>query len=248
MAHICKDGTRQITKNFNEKELYSKSLDAPECHFLDDRVINGLQIIRDHFNAPIRVTSTMRTPLGNDLVDGVDNSRHLPPNARAIDSQFIQNPDLYLQQFYDDFKCKGPLYRKLRANGINGIGIYKTFIHIDTRSTSQKSFWDDSAGKYGDVRVTNAYMAEVPETGLDSSACAFESEAIAEETDSDYGLTGALAPLDPRNYSGEDGIKSQEQGLTRLVILGSVLLILGGFFIINSSRKKRNFGNIETPL
>jgi hypothetical protein len=240
MATICKDGTRQITKNFIESELYSKSLDAPQCHFLDDVTIQGLQIVRDHFNAPIRVTSTLRTAAGNALVDGKSNSRHLAP-ASAIDFQFINNNDGILKQFYEDFKCKGPLYRKLRAKGINGMGVYKTFIHIDTRNRSVQSFWDESAGKYGDVRVTNPYMAQIPESGLSSSECSFESEAIAEQTDSEYGLTGILSPLDPRNYSGEDGIKSQEEGLKTLLLIGGGLLLLGGSFLIFSSKKRSTF-------
>ena len=66
---------------------------------------SGLQIVRDHFNSPIRVTSTLRTATGNALVDGASNSRHLP--ASAIDFQFISNNDGILQQFYEDFKCKG---------------------------------------------------------------------------------------------------------------------------------------------
>lgn len=244
MATICKDGTRQITKNFTEAELHSKSLDAPKCHFLDDTTIEALQMVRDHFNAPIRVTSTLRTAAGNALVDGKANSRHLAP-ASAIDFQFIDNNDGYLKQFYEDFKCKGPLYRKLRAKGINGMGVYKTFIHIDTRAISVKSFWDESAGEYGDVRVTNPYMAQIPESGLSSSECSFESEEIAEETGSQYGLTGILAPLDPSNYSGEDGIKSQEDGLTKLILIGGALIAAGGAFLIFRSKKTTTFTYID---
>mgnify|MGYP001179070391 FL=1 len=246
MAHICKGSTRQVTKNFTEAELHSKSIDAPTCHSLDDQTIEGLQTIRDWFGAPIRVTSTLRTALGNELAGGVSDSRHLAP-ARAIDFQFISDNDNYLTRFYHDFKCKGPLYRKLRAQGINGIGIYKTFIHIDNRASSSKSFWDDSAGKFGDIRITNPYMSQIPETGLDSVDCEIEGEAIAEETNSEYGLTGFLSPLDPNNYSGEDGIKSQGSGLLKLVLVGGGLIALGGIFIIISSRKKRNFTDIMNP-
>lgn len=235
MAQICKGSNRQITKNFTEAEFHSKSLDAPQCHSLDDKVINGLQIIRDSFNTPIRITSTLRTATGNSAVGGVSDSRHLNP-ARAIDSQPIANRDMHLQKFYDDFKCKGPLYRKLRASGINGIGIYETFIHIDTRSTP--SFWDNSAGKWGDVRITNEYMRQIPETGLNSRDCEFESEAIAYETGSEYGITGILSPLDPRNYSGEDGIKSQESGLIKLLVGGGMML-MGGIVLFVYMRKQK---------
>lgn len=246
MATICKNGTKQITKDFSEKELYSKSLDAPQCHYLDDKTINALQAIRDWANTPIRVTSTLRTKAGNDLIGGVSNSRHLEP-ASAIDFQFIDNRDAVMQRFYEDFRCKGSLYRKLRSMGINGIGIYGTFIHIDTRSSSVKSFWDESAGKYGDTRVTNAYMAQIPESGLSGSQCDVQSEIIAEATDSEYGLTGIFAPIDPRNYSGEDGLKSQERGLINLLI-GGLLLVGGAVALLIYNKKKPPTDVFQYPV
>ena len=141
MAEICRDGNRQITKNFSERELYSKSLDAPVCFNLSQTTINGLQTIRDWFNTPIIVTSTLRTPTGNALVGGVSNSRHL--TGDAIDSVFQNNREVHLKEFYEQMRCKGELYRKLRKQGINGIGIYASFIHIDDRPKSLESFWDD---------------------------------------------------------------------------------------------------------
>ena len=74
---IYPNSNRQITDNFTESELYSKSADASTSHYLDDDVIFALQIIRTNYNLPIRVTSTYRTPTANTLVGGVKNSRHL---------------------------------------------------------------------------------------------------------------------------------------------------------------------------
>lgn len=230
MANICKGSNRQITKNFTEDELHSKSLDAPKCHYLDTTTINALQVIRDWYNTPITVTSTLRTKTGNALVGGVSNSRHLAP-ASAIDFVFSKNHDATMKKFYEDFKCKGPLHRKLRGMGINGIGIYKEFIHIDTRVPTP-SFWDESAGKWGDTRITNSYMSQIPSSGLDSIAC------NSLQSDSDYGLTGALSPLDPNNYSGEDGIKSNEDGLWKLLV-GGVLILGGGIALLVYRKSKK---------
>ena len=80
-------------------------------------------------------------------------------------------------------------------------------------------------------------MAQIPESGLSGSQCDMESEIIAEATDSDYGLTGVFAPLDPRNYSGEDGLKSQETGLINLLI-GGVLLVGGGSYFVDLQQEK----------
>ena len=235
MATICKNGRKQISKDFSEQELYSKSFDAPECHYLDDKAINALQAIRDWFNVPIKITSTLRTATGNDLIGGASNSRHLQP-ASAIDFQFVENQDATMKKFYQDFRCKAGLYRKLRSMGVNGIGIYKSFIHIDARSSAMSSFWDESAGKFGDTRITNPYMAQIPESGFCGAQCQTESGEIAESTDSTYGLTGILSPFDPKNYSGEDGLKSQESALLNLLI-GGVFFVGGGIILLIYSRK-----------
>ncbi len=230
MAQICKDGNAQITANFSEQELYSKSFDAPTCHFLSDKAIAGAQIIRDWAGVPVNITSTYRTEAGNTMIGGSSTSRHL--DGAAIDLDFGSNDDRIIQDFYDDIKCKGPLYRQLTQAGVRGIGIYDSFIHIDERST--KSFWDDSAGKWGDTRVTSQYMAQVPDTGLNSAECGTLAET------SDYGLEGFLAPLDPRNYSGEDGLKSQSQKLGYLAYVGIGLAVVGlGVIILNRSRRKQ---------
>ena len=52
--------------------------------------------------------------------------------------------------------------------GVKGIGIYKTFMHIDSGESPlnprpQMVFWDQSEGKFGPIAMTTAYMAGVPE-------------------------------------------------------------------------------------
>ena len=141
---IYPNSNRQITDNFTEAELYSKSADATNSHFLDDNVIFGLQIIRTNYNIPIRVTSTYRTPTANTLVGGVSNSRHLI--SKAIDFQFINDNNDSIQRLQADWNARGNLYHSLRAIGINAIGFYTNFVHIDTRE-NEKDVYQDSEGK-----------------------------------------------------------------------------------------------------
>jgi hypothetical protein len=150
---IYKNSTRPITDNFNENELYSKSLDAPDSHYLDDNVIYALQTIRSFFNSPIRVTSTFRTSLGNSIAGGVSQSQHLISNA--IDFQFINNNTDKIQSLQSEWNKKGTLYKTLRSHGINGIGFYTNFIHIDTRPNEKFITVDSNSNTYSKHLNTN---------------------------------------------------------------------------------------------
>jgi len=86
---IISDRDVQVTENFNMKELYSTSFNAPEEHFLDDRVIRALQYIRSASGVPIKVTSTYRTLAHNTAIGGSKRSQHM--QGRAIDFQFVNN-------------------------------------------------------------------------------------------------------------------------------------------------------------
>lgn len=125
---IYKGGIRQLTKNFNEKEIYSKSSDAPDSHYFSDDTLNGAQIIRDHVGVAVHVNSTYRTQKDNDRVKGGSKSQHLKGNA--IDLDMDQKK---LDEVKKDFRRRGPLFKKLRAAGINGFGLYSGFIHVDSR-------------------------------------------------------------------------------------------------------------------
>ena len=141
---IYPNSKRQVTDNFTEAELYSKSADASTSHYLDDDVIFALQIIRTNYGLPIRVSSTYRTPLGNSLCGGVKNSRHLI--SKAIDFQFISNNNDNIKILQADWNSRGHLYNSLRAMGINAIGFYTNFVHIDTRE-NEKDAYKNAEGK-----------------------------------------------------------------------------------------------------
>lgn len=135
---IHPNSNRQITDNFTEAELYSKSADASRSHFLDDNVIFSLQTIRTYYGVPIRVSSTYRTPLGNTIAGGVSRSQHLI--SKAIDFQFINDNSENIQRLQADWNARKDIYHSLRALGINGIGFYTNFVHIDTRFNESDSY------------------------------------------------------------------------------------------------------------
>jgi hypothetical protein len=137
---IYPNSNRQITDNFTESELFSKSADVSTSHYLDDNTIFGLQSIRTYYNSPIRVTSTYRSPISNAMVGGVSNSRHLV--SKAIDFQFINNNEDNIARLQADWNNRNEIYHLLRAWGINAIGFYTNFVHIDTRENEKDTYLD----------------------------------------------------------------------------------------------------------
>lgn len=108
-----------------------------DCHgsgccsstLINPELVKYLQKIREHFNAPITITSGYRCTTHNSRVGGATGSRHTKGDAA-------------------DIVVKGVSPREVakyaESIGIKGIGLYETsadgfFTHIDTRPT--KSFW-----------------------------------------------------------------------------------------------------------
>lgn len=108
-----------------------------DCHgsgccsstLINPELVKYLQKIREHFNAPITITSGYRCTTHNSRVGGATGSRHTKGDAA-------------------DIVVKGVAPREVakyaESIGVKGIGLYETsadgfFTHIDTRTT--KSFW-----------------------------------------------------------------------------------------------------------
>ncbi len=138
---IRKNSNRQITKNFKERELYSRSLDAPDEHYLSDNAVRAVQIIRDFFGVPVIINSTYRTKRHNASIVGASRSQHLYGNA--IDFTFEDKK--YLDLYYAQIVNKWELYDLLKMAGVRGFGMYDNFMHIDTRLAP--AFWDNSSKK-----------------------------------------------------------------------------------------------------
>ncbi len=208
---IHPNSNRQITDNFTEAELYSKSADASGSHFLDDNVIFGLQSIRSAYGIPIRVSSTYRTPLGNSLAGGVSQSQHLI--SKAIDFQFINNNTENIQRFQADWNARKSIYHTLRAFGINGIGFYTNFIHIDTRFNESDSY-------------LNSEGISVPYSTLNTPS---ESAYGSYQTWGTSLNTSMLPTL--LEYSKEDGfIELGESKKTQFFFVLIILLVLSKLF------------------
>ena len=113
-----KDGNKKLSSNFRVKEF--ACTDGSDPIFIDTELVKILQKIRNHFGKAVTITSAYRTPGKNKAVGGTAYSQHLYGRAA-------------------DIKVKGVAPKQVAAYaekllpGTGGIGIYKSFCHIDVR-------------------------------------------------------------------------------------------------------------------
>ena len=134
---LTKGNKNKVSENFTENEFFSKSSDIGNTHYFDENLILAAQLLRTHFNTPMRVNSSYRTIKHNNSVGGAKSSQHLL--GTAVDLSFINNENALLT-VHQEILNKGALYDRLKQLGINGFGLYDTFVHLDTRRNN--AFWD----------------------------------------------------------------------------------------------------------
>ena len=119
----------KLSANFNSTEFDCHGSGCCSQTIINPQLVKYLQQIRDHFNAPITITSAYRCPTHNSRVGGAPGSRHSKGDAADIVVSGVAPREVA---------------KYAESIGIKGIGLYETsadgyFVHIDTRST--KSFW-----------------------------------------------------------------------------------------------------------
>lgn len=119
----------KLSNNFNSSEFNCKGSGCCSSTIINPQLVKYLQQIRDHFNAPITITSAYRCPTHNRRVGGATGSRHTKGDAADI---VVKG------------RTPAEVAKYAESIGIKGIGLYETnadgfFVHIDTRET--KSFW-----------------------------------------------------------------------------------------------------------
>ena len=120
----AKDGNKALSKNFKVREFACS--DGSDPLFVDSELVAILQKIRSHFGKPVKINSAYRTPGRNKAVGGTAYSQHLYGRAADIQINGV-SPE------------KIAAYAETLLKNRGGIGIYGSFVHIDTRPT--KSRW-----------------------------------------------------------------------------------------------------------
>ena len=126
--------TKWGVKNFTAKEFFYRGASDEQLNLNTDppaalwpnmeRTAKVLDEARKRLGASIRITSAYRSPAYNKRIGGVSNSTHVRFNA--TDLVTAQPASLYL------------VLLDLRREGMfkGGLGLYRSFDHLDTRGTN----------------------------------------------------------------------------------------------------------------
>lgn len=135
--------------NFLLKEFRCK--DGSDTVLLDYGLVEILQAVRSHFDAPVSITSAYRTESHNKSVGGAASSYHVKGQAADFTVTGVSNREVA---------------KFLQSMGVKGIGLYNYtggFVHVDTRTT--KYYWqqDSRTSKYYGVSsfgTTEVYIVK----------------------------------------------------------------------------------------
>ena len=126
----CKKGsTEKLSANFRVSEFACHGSGCCDTILIDEKLVEYLQKIRDHFGAAVTITSGYRCEKHNKAVGGVTSSLHRKGMAADVVVKGI---------------APAEVAKFAESIGVLGIGLYETnkdgyFVHIDTRE--KKGFW-----------------------------------------------------------------------------------------------------------
>ena len=126
-----KDGNALLSRSFRVREFACR--DGSDPLFVDSALVQLLQSIRDHFGAPVVITSGYRTAAHNKSVGGAKSSQHLLGKAADIQvaDTTVEAVAAYAESLMPDWGGVGRYPVKA--------GRTKGWVHVDTRPN--KSRW-----------------------------------------------------------------------------------------------------------
>lgn len=186
---VKRDGEGKVSKHFRVREFSSK--DGADKVLIDDDLVKLLENIREASGGKaVTINSGYRSPEHNAAVGGVSNSQHV--KGTAADIVVADTDPLTVGQIAEYY-----------LNTKGGIGVYKSFTHVDTRAT--RSRWDQRSGKQVVVSGWPGW-----EDGMD----------IYKLTDTQIlelvnRITSVLAKQEPADWSKEERDWAEEKGLIK---------------------------------
>ena len=121
----AKEGNVRLSKNFTVKEFACS--DGTDTVFISLALVNLLQKIRDHFGKVVIINSAYRTEAHNKAIGGATYSQHKYGLAADIHINGVTPKEI-------------AAYVETLLPSSGGIGIYKSFVHVDVRRV--RSRWN----------------------------------------------------------------------------------------------------------
>lgn len=121
----AKDGLTKVSTHFKVNEFACS--DGSDAVFIAPALVKVLQNIRVHFGKPVHINSAYRTPTKNKAVGGAAYSQHMYGMAADIHIDGVSPKEI-------------AAYAEKLLTDTGGIGVYKSFCHVDVRKT--KSRWN----------------------------------------------------------------------------------------------------------
>ena len=121
----AKEGNVRLSKNFTVKEFACS--DGTDTVFISLALVNLLQKIRDHFGKVVIINSAYRTEAHNKAIGGATYSQHKYGLAADIHINGVTPKEI-------------AAYVETLLPSSGGIGIYKSFCHVDVRRV--RSRWN----------------------------------------------------------------------------------------------------------
>ena len=115
-----------LSTNFKSTEFDCHGSGCCSSTKVDEKLVEYLQKIRDHFGKSVNINSGYRCKTHNASVGGASQSNHM--DGEAADIRISGAAPLEIAQYAEHI-------------GILGIGVYSWGVHIDTRTS--KYFWYD---------------------------------------------------------------------------------------------------------
>lgn len=120
----------KLTNNFNLNEFNKHNFTLTETVLKNiQELAKNLQVLRDEVKKPIKITSGYRTPQFNLKIGGASQSRHI--TGQAADLKIEGLTPIYVASVIEKLIAAGKMKQ-------GGLGIYKTWIHYDTRGTAAR--------------------------------------------------------------------------------------------------------------
>lgn len=210
---LKKDGNKKLSENFSVKEFRCK--DGSDKILVSTETVNILQCVRDYFGKPVRINSAYRNEAYNKKVGGASSSQHVKGNACDIAVEGV--PPKAIAAYID------------AIFPTTGLGLYSTFVHVDTRG--YKVRWKNS----GSNTVKNFNLGNIYEQYKKKPEPIKEDEVVTDRPITIFGkqlITKGILK-DGSNYVtpkvlADAGFEVTNQGSEPIISMPTVKLKVAG--------------------